>query len=622
MMQAGKPPPPRDIHEVLRTHWGYAAFRPRQEEIVRAVLAGRDTLALLPTGGGKSLCFQVPAMAMGRLCLVVSPLIALMKDQVERLRAQGIAARAIMSGMAHAEIDNALENAAVGKLAFLYVSPERLGTELFQARLPRLPLGLIAVDEAHCISQWGYDFRPAYLQVSALRERVPDVPMLALTASATPAVAQDIMDKLAFRAPHLVRAPFHRPELVLWVSRGEDKHGRLLRIMEHVPGTSIIYMRERRGTVRTTQFLRQHGITAEAYHAGLPAAERDRIQQAWTTGATRVVVATNAFGMGIDKADVRSVVHLEPPPDLESYYQEAGRGGRDGHTAHAFLLYADSDEVRLRDRLAASFPELADVRRTYQAFADMHRIALGSGFMETYPVDIRALADRTALPPITIAHALKALELDGRIGLSEGVRTPSRVFLIAAPSVVYHLRVNDRRMAPLLEALLRLYGGLFEEPAAIDELRLARLMDWNVDRVKARLMELDKLRVLSYKPRSDEPTATLLTPRADAQRLQLDPAALRDRKERAGQRLEAMLAYARDKERCRARMLMSYFGEPEASDCGRCDVCRTRTKVLTTAADMTPGVVAEPLAVYERSLLEERFARDEADGMDRDAHDQ
>src|SRR5436190_6368556 len=419
-----------DIHSVLRKHWGYDHFRPMQEEVIRSVLEGRDTLALLPTGGGKSLCFQVPALAMGKLCLVVSPLIALMKDQVERLRSMGIAARAIVSGMAYAEIDNALESAAAGKLAFLYVSPERLGSELFQARLHRLPLGLIAVDEAHCLSQWGYDFRPSYLKVHEVREKRPDVPVLALTATATPAVAADIMDKLSFAKPNMLCGDFHRPELVLWASKGEDKLGRLLKITENVPGTSIVYVRERKGTVRASRFLEQHGVRAAAYHAGLSGDERGRVQRAWTSGDVRCVAATNAFGMGIDTADVRAGVHLDPPSDLESYYQEAGRGGRDGEQAYAFLLIGPGDEQRLRERVRNAFPELREIRRVYQAFADMNGIALGSGMMESYELDLRALADRTTLPIVTVSQAIKALELDGKLVLSEGSRSPSRVLII------------------------------------------------------------------------------------------------------------------------------------------------------------------------------------------------
>jgi ATP-dependent DNA helicase RecQ len=598
-----------DIHEVLRRHWGYASFRPMQEDIIRSVLAGKDTLALLPTGGGKSLCFQVPALAMGKLCLVVSPLIALMKDQVERLRRMGIAARALTSGMAYAEIDNTLESAALGKLSFLYVSPERLGSDLFVARLPRLPLGLIAVDEAHCISQWGYDFRPAYLKVSELREKVPHVPVLALTASATTAVAQDIMVRLAFRAPHLIRGSFHRPELVLWVSKGEDKHGRLLKVLRNVPGSSIVYVRDRRGTVRAAQFLTQHGITAEAYHAGMSTEQRDRVQKAWTEGTIPCVVATNAFGMGIDKADVRAVVHLDPPADPESYYQEAGRGGRDGSTAYAFLLIGPGDQNRLRERVAASFPPLADVRRAYQAFADTHGIALGSGLMETYTLDLHALAQRTALTPATVSHALKALELDGQLVLSEGVRSPSRILFIASHNVIYNTRVNDPRGGPVLEALLRLHGGLFEEPAIVDEARLAKLVGKPMDHVIAVLKELDRAKVLSYRPRTDSPTLTLLVPRQDAQRLTLDPAALRQREARAKERLEAMIAYIDRTDACRARMLLAYFDEPGLTDCGQCDVCKAKAIPYSEVTSTT--TVNDPLGHYDTSSELARWEADE-----------
>lgn len=600
----------RDIHEVLRSTWGYDAFRSKQEEVIRSVLAGKDTLALLPTGGGKSLCFQVPALATGKLCLVVSPLIALMKDQVERLRSLGISARAITSGMSYAEIDNALESAAVGKLAFLYVSPERLGTDLFLGRLPRLPLGLIAVDEAHCISQWGYDFRPAFLKIREVRERTPGIPVLALTASATTIVADDIMDKLAFVDRHLVRSDFNRPELALWISQGEDKTGRLLRIMEKVQGSAIVYLRERRGTVRTAQFLAQHGVNAAAYHAGLPTAERDRIQKDWTNGTLRCVVATNAFGMGIDKADVRSVVHMGPPPDLESYYQEAGRAGRDGKSAYAFMLLGPGDEDKLVERMKSGFPALADVRRVYQAFADMNGIAMGSGSNESYPLDMRAIADRSKLPLATVANAMKALELDGKLALSEGVHSPSRVLITTDQRSVYQVRVNDERLGPLLEALLRLHGGLFEEPAVIDESRLAKLTDRSVEKVVAQLMDLERNNVLSYRPRNDSPAATLLVPRLDAARLVLDPAALRDREKRAGDRLDAMLKFLRSTGECRARIVLTYFGETTDHDCGQCDVCRGRSTYKQGNSQDTSNV-SEPLGHYHRDIEQDRSWEDE-----------
>jgi ATP-dependent DNA helicase RecQ len=575
-MTSSLPPSgPKDIHEVLREHWGYTQFRPVQEDVIRSVMAGKDTLALLPTGGGKSICFQVPALATGRLCLVISPLIALMKDQVERLKRMGIPARAITSAMSHVEIDNTLESAAVGRLAFLYVSPERIGSELFQARLPRMPIGIIAVDEAHCISQWGYDFRPSYLRIQELREKLPGIPVLALTATATPAVATDIMEKLGFRAPHAIRGNFHRPELVLWVSHGEDRHGRLLKVLRNIPGTAIVYVRERRITTRIASLLNEHGIQASAYHAGLTTEQRDTIQQEWTTGNIRCVVATNAFGMGIDKSDVRCVVHLEPPPDLESYYQEAGRGGRDGKTAHAFLLTGPGDAEKLQERVERGFPTLDEVRRVYQAFANEHRIAVGSASLESYDLDLAALAKRCGLPASTTAAALKTLELDGKLALSEGARTPSRILIIADQRVIYHLRVNDRRFGPVLEALLRAYGGLYEEPVLIEEHRIARLLDTTVEKLVKLLNELDRQRVLMYRPRSDAPRVTLLTPRMDAQRMTLDPAAHRDRIQRAQDRMDAMLDFVNGEE-CRMRMLLRYFGEPMERDCGHCDRCMVR----------------------------------------------
>ncbi len=584
----------QDIHAVLERVWGYTQFRPKQEEIIRSVLAGKDTMALLPTGGGKSICFQVPALAMGRMCLVISPLIALMKDQVSRLKKQGVAARAIVSSMRPEEIDNALESAALGKYAFLYVSPERLASELFKARLPRLPLGLIAVDEAHCISQWGYDFRPAYLNIAEVRIVRPDVPVIALTASATPQVAADIMQRLAFAKPTLIRGSFYRPELTLWLSRSEDKQGRLLRIFHHVPGTAIVYVRDRRSTIRIANFLSQHGISAAGYHAGLPPEERDRIQQEWTSGQVRCIVATNAFGMGIDKADVRAVVHMEPPADLESYYQEAGRAGRDGRSSYAFLLTGPGDVERMEERLLASFPALEHVRKVYQAFANLHGIALGSGLLQAYAVELQELVTRTKLPPLTITHSLKALELDGKLSLSDGLRTPSRVLILADQRVVYGIRLNDTRLGPVMETLLRMYGGLYEEPVVIDEHRMARAMEWQASTVISRLKELDRQKVIAYRQRSDSPTATLLLPRLDASRLTLDPAALATRKQRATERMAAMIGYMEGTTVCRAKRLIHYFGEEHAEDCGICDICQARVASnLYTVAKPLINVTAD-----------------------------
>lgn len=584
---------PRDIHQVLETVWGYKQFRPMQEQVIRSVLAGRDTLALMPTGGGKSLCFQVPALAMGRLCIVVSPLIALMKDQAERLRKLGVRAMAVTSGMSPMEIDNALESAVNGKVELLYVSPERLGSELFKARLPQMRAGLIAVDEAHCISQWGFDFRPAYRLIAAVREVHPAVPVLALTASATPAVAEDIMRCLAFRAPNLVQGSFLRPELTFWVNHGEDKLGRLLRIANKVPGSGIVYLRDRRGTVRTAQFLKHHGIPAEAYHAGLSMEERDNVQKQWTMGTIRYVAATNAFGMGIDKADVRCVVHLEPPPDMESYYQEAGRAGRDGRPAYAFLLAHPSDERKMHEKFEASFPSLAEVRRVYQALADQHQVALGAGLFEAYGLDLAKLAARTTLPVAKVHSALKALELDGTLALSDGARTPSRVMMRASGDDVHHLRIADQRRGPVLEALLRMYGGLFEEPSIIDEERIAQQTARSVVQVRQLLRELERDHVLFYHPRSDAPQVTLLVPRRDAQTLTLDPQALQLRKQRARDRLEAMARYAFHDEGCRAQAVMRYFGQALPDRCGRCDNCKALERADRTAEPPARWLVDE-----------------------------
>jgi ATP-dependent DNA helicase RecQ len=576
---------------VLSSIWGYGTLRPVQEQVIAEVMAGRDVLALLPTGGGKSLCYQVPALAMGRMGLVISPLIALMKDQVEGLRRRGVRARAITSELSRHEIDLVLDNALAGKVDLLYVAPERLGSELFEARLPRLPIGLIAVDEAHCISQWGYDFRPAYQRIARVREVLPKVPVIALTASATPQVAADIREKLALRIDAPVRGPFHRPELVLWVDHSEDRLGRLVKLMQRSKGSAIVYLRDRRGTARVAETLRREGISAAAYHAGMPFEERDRVQQAWMRDEVRVVAATNAFGMGIDKPDVRLVVHLEPPPDLESFYQEAGRAGRDGQRSHAVLIAQAGDAARLREKVAASFPPITDVRKVYQSFADMNRIALGAGALESYPVDLRGIAARTKLPIASVSHAMKALELDGALALSDGLRTPSRVFIRADHRVVHRLRLENNRLGPVLECLLRLHGGLFEEAAVIEEGRIAAQLKWSVTTVQGALKELQDQGVIVYRPRSDAPTATLLVPRRDAAVLMLDPASLDDRRTRALQRLEAMLAFTFGTQRCRTRLLLEHFGETMDADCGTCDRCVARARTT----DPPPGT-ADPEA--------------------------
>ena len=588
----------KELHDVLSSVWGYRDLRPMQERVVRSVLDGRDTLALLPTGGGKSICFQLPALMQGRCCLVVSPLIALMKDQVGRLRDRGVRAVALTAGMRHEELDVALENCALGHCDFLYVSPERLGSELFRARVHRLPIGLIAVDEAHCISQWGYDFRPAYLGIGALRDHFPDVPVIALTATATERVVADIQERLRFRAPNVVRGDFRRPELTFWVTRAEDKLGRLLRIAERTDGGGIVYVRQRREAVRLAERLKDAGLSAAPYHAGLPLEERDRTQRAWTEGTTRFVIATNAFGMGIDKGDVRSVVHWGPPDDLESYYQEAGRAGRDGRPAHAILLVDQGDGVRLEERVRSGFPSLAQVRACLQAFADMQRIPLGGGVDETFPVDLRAVAARMGTGLRTAAQAFKVLELNGDLALSDGFRDPSRLLVTGTPQAVHGLQRQRHPAAPLLEAVLRLHGGVFEQPTVIEEERLAQAVSWSVDRVKGTLSALQEAGLLEYRPRHSGPAVTLLVPRRDAATLMPDPAVMRDREARALERMNAMRGYFERRDTCREQMLLTYFDATSGTPCGRCDVCAARARIPG------PVIAAEPSPDLKRTRWE------------------
>ena len=580
-------------HQLLLKYWGYSHFRPLQEEVINSILEGKDTLALMPTGGGKSLCFQIPAMSKEGICIVVSPLIALMKDQVENLKAKGIKAMAITSGMNKKEIDIAFDNCVYGNFKFLYLSPERLASDIARVRIQKMKVSLVTVDEAHCISQWGYDFRPSYLQIAELRELLPKVPFLALTATATPEVAKDIQKNLLFKKENLLKKSFERKNLTYMVIKEEDKLSRLLKIVSKVKGSGIIYVRNRKRTQETAGFLRNNKISADYYHAGLEPHLRDQRQDAWIKNKNRVIVCTNAFGMGIDKPDVRFVVHLDLPECPEAYFQEAGRAGRDEKKSYAVLLYNDADRSGLEDNLKLSFPSLGDIRKTYQALANFFQLPIGSGKFAAYDFDIDELCSRYNLSHLVAFHSLKFLEKEGYLSLSDAFYMPSRMHFLFNKEQLYKFQVEHSSFDDLIKLLLRSYSGLFDNYVKISEQDLAKRIRKPVEEVIKKLKELQSFEVLSYFPQSELPQLIFLMERLDAKQITISKENLQTRKERAEQRVNAMLHYAESKTKCRSQLLLSYFGENDSYRCGICDFCLQRNKLelsnleFETVADQT-----------------------------------
>jgi len=561
-----------DALSVLRQYWGYPGFRPGQEPVIQSVLSGRDTLALLPTGAGKSLCYQVPAMMGEGMTLVISPLIALMKDQVDNLRKRGITAEAIYSGMPARHIDRIFDNAVLGGVKMLYISPERLHSDLAEARIRRMKPDLIAVDEAHCISQWGYDFRPAYLEIALVREWHPDVPVLALTATAIPAVVEDIQAKLGFRNGMVIRTTFQRPNLGFFVEDRADKELAMRSWIQEEGGCAIVYVRSRRKTEEYARFLEERGIAARAFHAGLPAEDRLNRQEGWQAGAFPVMVATNAFGMGIDKADVRLVVHLDLPDSLEAYYQEAGRAGRDGLPAKAVLLAGEPDVRRLEQQMAESFPPLSFVRQVYRALGSYYQLAYGAGEGETFDFDLQEFCRRFRLPAMTTLSALKILEESGWLTLSESVHQPATFWLSTPPGDLWAYQLRNPRLDRLVKALQRSYQGIHHFPVAIREPELARTLDTSLKEVIPLLQYMDASGLAVYRPRNEQPQLTFQTGRQDADHLQFDLELLAFRKRRKEDRLAAIRGYL-STPACRQYSFMSYFGEQPGQPCGRCDRC-------------------------------------------------
>ncbi|MBO6081487.1 MAG: RecQ family ATP-dependent DNA helicase [Bacteroidales bacterium] len=562
--------------DILRTWWGYDTFRPMQEEIIRTALDGRDVLAILPTGGGKSVCFQVPAMMRDGLALVITPLVALMKDQVRNLQDRGIRALAIHAGMGRHEVDLALNNAAYGDYKFLYVSPERLGTFLFQSYLPVMNISFIVVDEAHCISQWGYDFRPDYLQIGTLREKV-DAPVIALTATATPQVAEDIMDKMRFRERCVLKSGFERPNLTYVVRRTEDKTGQLLDICRGVAGTGIVYVRNRRKTEEVATLLSENGISASFYHAGLGHETRSERQEAWRNGAIRVMVCTNAFGMGIDKPDVRFVVHLDLPDAPEAYFQEAGRAGRDGLRSYAVQLWNGSDLSRLSQIERISFPSLEYIEDIYQKVHAFAQIQYGAGRGRRLKFDLDEFCRHFSLQRAEVHYAIKYLEREDHWTYSEDIEVNTRVRIRVSRDELYGVSLPDSRMEALLELLMRRCEGIFSFAAEIDEPWFAKAIGVDVPTLRQLLYQLSLEHLVNYVPQDRSDVLFLHHERLEPGNVALAPKRYQQLKESAHARAEAMVGYVSEDDTCRSRYLLAYFGQTESTDCGTCDICRGRS---------------------------------------------
>ena len=562
-----------DYRKILKQYWGYDNFRGIQEDIIRSIGEGRDTLGLMPTGGGKSITFQVPALAQEGLCLVITPLIALMKDQVRNLRERGIKATAIYSGMTREEIVIALENCIFGNYKFLYVSPERLDTEIFQIKLRSMHVSLITVDESHCISQWGYDFRPAYLKIADIRQLLPGVPVIALTATATPEVVSDIQQRLQFRQENVFRMSFERKNLAYVVRHTEDKESELLHILQRVDGSGIVYTRNRKKTKEISLFLNRNHITATFYHAGLNDETKDSRQKAWLKGEFRVMVATNAFGMGIDKPDVRVVIHADVPDSPEAYFQEAGRAGRDGMKAYAVLLFCARDKITLKQRVSDTFPEKSYIRKIYEDINFYYQMAMGDGRGCTFAFNIDEFCRNFKHFPVQTDSALKILTRAGYLEYTDEQDNVSRIMFTITKEELYRIREQSEYTEKLIRILLRSYTGLFTDYAYISEDNLSTRSGLSKQQIYETLLLLSRQHILHYIPAKKTPYIIYTRERQETERVYLSKEVYEDRKESYVQRINAMIEYAESENRCRSRMLLRYFGEKNEHNCGQCDVC-------------------------------------------------
>ena len=564
--------------ETLKTYWGYDSFRSLQEEIIASVAEGKDTLGLMPTGGGKSLTFQVPTMEMEGVCLVVTPFIALMKDQVDNLKQRGIKATAVYSGMSRQEIIINLENCVFGNYKFLYISPERLSTELFLTKLQYMKVCLLVVDESHCISQWGYDFRPSYLKIADIRKHLPDVPVLALTATATEEVVNDIQEKLHFKTKNAYRKSFERKNIAYIVRETEDKLYEIINILNKIPGTGIIYVRSRKKTQDLAIELQRQGISSDFYHAGITSDQKTVKQNNWKTGECRIMVCTNAFGMGIDKPDVRIVIHYEMPGSLEEYFQEAGRAGRDEQKAYAVALYSKNDEKQLKKRVNDEFPERDFIKDLYEKLACYFQIAINSGFQTTRNFKLEEFCTIFKYSFTQAHHAIKLLELSGYIGYTEETERQSRLIFIVTRDELYKYSNQDKNSENLLKIILRSYTGLFADYVYINEELMANRAELTSRKVYDILVSLSQQKIIHYIPAQKTPTITYLQNREDLKYISIPQSVYEDRQNRTSERIKKIIEYGTRKEICRSKLLLQYFGEKNSKDCGHCDVCLSKRK--------------------------------------------
>lgn len=581
----------QNIHQILQNHFGHAAFRPQQEDIINAVMEGKDVLALLPTGGGKSLCYQVPAMAMDGLCLVISPLIALMKDQVDALLNKNIRALSIQSGMTNYEVRRTLQEAVNSDVKFLFVSPERLQTKAFREWLPAMDLNLIAVDEAHCISQWGYDFRPPYLKIAELREEKPHVPILALTASATEDVQTDICDKLGFKVFSIVRQSFAKPNLSFSCFNVENKLQKMKEILTNVPGSALVYCRNRRRTKDIAELLRQNGFNASFYHAGLSSEERSQRQKDWIQNRSLVMVCTNAFGMGIDKPDVRCVIHADVPDCPENYYQEAGRAGRDGKMAYAVLLFNEQELINLEKLPNQKFPIMFDIRRVYQGLCNYLQIPEAHGEGRYYDFDIKEFITRWKLDVFLVANVVKTLEQAGYLAFNESVFMPAKAGFITDKVYLEAFEKTNPALEPLIKCLLRYYEGIFDNVVGIYENSLSKALKLTVAGLRQQLKSLVNYHIIKYAPQKDTPQVYFLYNRVHKDELVIDQKQYNSRKLQYEKRVASAIAYTNNMVDCRSEILRKYFGEKETEACGICDVCLAKKAKRISQAQVASAIL-------------------------------